>query len=235
VVQRVRHGLLRDPSVLLAPLADRMAALAAEDRYEEAADMRDSAAALATALRRQHRFDALRRAGRLVIELPGAGGVEVDAGLLVAAWDRDGRATLGLDGAPTSAATGEPGDPERAGAVGVGADRAERGEPDPAPRSRSWPPPRSWATGEPAPPGAAPAGGRCRPNGDRATDLAPRLFGDEALPAPDRDTADELLCIVAWLDRYGDRVRLVEAESALWSPWPALPSFVPRPSPMGGR
>jgi DNA polymerase-3 subunit epsilon len=46
-----------------------MAALAAAERYEEAADMRDRAAALARALTRQRQLDALRRAGRMEIEV----------------------------------------------------------------------------------------------------------------------------------------------------------------------
>ncbi|MBV9410721.1 MAG: DEDD exonuclease domain-containing protein [Acidimicrobiia bacterium] len=68
VVQRLVHGLTTDPSLLLDPLADRMAALANAERFEEAADTRDRAAALARALSRQRRLEALRRSGRLVVE-----------------------------------------------------------------------------------------------------------------------------------------------------------------------
>ena len=65
VVERAVRGLTVEPELLLlAPLADRMAALARAERFEEAADVRDRAEALAGALRRQRRFDALRRAGR---------------------------------------------------------------------------------------------------------------------------------------------------------------------------
>ena len=45
-----------------------MDALAALERFEEAADVRDRAAALARALTRQRRLDALRRSGRLEFE-----------------------------------------------------------------------------------------------------------------------------------------------------------------------
>jgi DNA polymerase-3 subunit epsilon len=69
IVDRVVLGLTADPSVLLEPLSARMAGLAAAERYEEAADMRDRAAALARALARQRQLDALRRIGRLEIEV----------------------------------------------------------------------------------------------------------------------------------------------------------------------
>ena len=75
IVDRLVRGLTGDPSLLLEPLRARMAALAAADRYEEAADMRDRAAALARALTRQRQLDALRQAGRMELEVladPGA-------------------------------------------------------------------------------------------------------------------------------------------------------------------
>jgi len=69
IVDHLVRGLTGDPSVLLEPLRARMAALASADRYEEAADMRDRAAALARALTRQRQLDALRRSGRMEIEV----------------------------------------------------------------------------------------------------------------------------------------------------------------------
>ena len=69
LVDRVVAGLTGDPSILLEPLRARMAALAAAERYEEAADVRDRAAALARALARQRQLDGLRRAGRVEIEV----------------------------------------------------------------------------------------------------------------------------------------------------------------------
>jgi DNA polymerase-3 subunit epsilon len=86
VVDRVVRGLTTDPAVLLDPLADRIAKLAAAERYEEAADVRDRAAALAGALRRVRRFDALRAAGRVVLSLPGGTTAELERGVLRAAW-----------------------------------------------------------------------------------------------------------------------------------------------------
>lgn len=89
IVDRLVVSLTHDPSSLLDPLADRMQALALDERYEEAADVRDRAAALAKTLARQRRLDGLRHAGRLRVELPGVGGVELHHGRLVDSWASD--------------------------------------------------------------------------------------------------------------------------------------------------
>jgi len=68
IVERVVQALTVDPSPVLDPLVARMRALAEAERFEEAADTRDRAAALVRALSRQRRFDGLRRSGRLVVE-----------------------------------------------------------------------------------------------------------------------------------------------------------------------
>ena len=86
IVERAVRGLTTEPDLLLAPLAERLAMLAHEERFEEAADVRDRAEALSGALRRQRRFDRLRRAGRLHIELPDGSGVLLESGRLAAAW-----------------------------------------------------------------------------------------------------------------------------------------------------
>jgi DNA polymerase III subunit epsilon len=91
------------PDTALVALGDRMRRLAAARRFEEAADVRDRAAALTRALRRQRRLDALRRAGTVVFELAGGGGVELRRGALVRAWGAGGIASqqalpLGLGG-----------------------------------------------------------------------------------------------------------------------------------------
>jgi DNA polymerase-3 subunit epsilon len=90
-VQRTVRGLTIDPEVLLTPLRARMEALAGDERYEEATVVRDRAAALSAALRRQRRIDALRRTGRLVVHLEGRGGAELVNGRLVHAWGPAGR------------------------------------------------------------------------------------------------------------------------------------------------
>ncbi|MDY7101348.1 MAG: DEDD exonuclease domain-containing protein [Actinomycetota bacterium] len=83
LVQRVVQGLTTRPDLLLDPLADRMDELARAERFEEAADVRDRAAALAAAIERQRRFDRLRSAGRLVVELADATRLaEIDGGRL---------------------------------------------------------------------------------------------------------------------------------------------------------
>jgi DNA polymerase-3 subunit epsilon len=165
VVERTVRGLTVEPDLLLAPLADRLAELARSERFEEAADVRDRAEALTAALRRQRRFDALRRAGRLRLELPGNGGAELSNGRLLRAWAPDARPVSGSDD--------------------------------------------------------------------------PRLFVDEGpLPPLDRDLADELGCVAAWLDRAAGSVTIEHCDGLLVSTLPALPSFAPRgglSGPRGGR
>lgn len=112
IVDRLVHALNHDPAALLEPLAEKMVTLALAERYEEAADVRDRAAALAKALARQRRLDALRRSGRVHVELPGTGGLELAHGRFVRSWadaDDDGPgATLALPfPLPTVAPTGD--------------------------------------------------------------------------------------------------------------------------------
>jgi DNA polymerase III subunit epsilon len=82
-VQTAVRGLTESPRLLLDPLRSRMEALAAAGRYEEAADVRDRAGALALALTRQRRADALRQAGLLRVRLPSGQVAEVRNGVLV--------------------------------------------------------------------------------------------------------------------------------------------------------
>lgn len=85
IVDTVVRGLTVDPQRLLTPLDARMRALAAAQRYEEAAATRERAAALSGALVRQRRLDALRRAGRVSLEVEGEGFALLDGGRLVSA------------------------------------------------------------------------------------------------------------------------------------------------------
>ena len=71
LVERVVRGLTVDPRILFEPLEARMRDLAAAERFEEAADVRDRAAALARALTRHRRLDSLRRAGRVELDVDG--------------------------------------------------------------------------------------------------------------------------------------------------------------------
>ncbi|MYA73917.1 MAG: DEDD exonuclease domain-containing protein [Acidimicrobiaceae bacterium] len=81
VVEELVTNLTSRPDLLLAPLAARIERLATDHRYEEAADVRDRAEALAGLLRRHRRFDLLRRAGRLRLRI-GNGWVELVGGRL---------------------------------------------------------------------------------------------------------------------------------------------------------
>jgi DNA polymerase III subunit epsilon len=67
----VRRALTDAPHLVLDPLLERMHALAHDERYEEAADVRDRAAAFVDAHRRVRRFHLVHRAGRLVVRLGG--------------------------------------------------------------------------------------------------------------------------------------------------------------------
>ncbi len=90
IVSMVQRGLSSEPSLLLGPLERRMHDLARSQRFEEAAEMRDRASALATALRRQRRVESLQTAGRLLVELPSSG-AELRRGRLVRSWAVDVR------------------------------------------------------------------------------------------------------------------------------------------------
>jgi DNA polymerase-3 subunit epsilon len=95
-VELAAEALTTRPDVVFGPLARRMEQLAGDERFEEATDIRDRADALAGALARHRRLDALRRAGRLVVEVPGEGGAEICGGLLVRSWGRAGEPSLPL-------------------------------------------------------------------------------------------------------------------------------------------
>ncbi len=86
VVDQAVLGIRHRPDLLLEPLERRMRALAAEERFEEAADVRERAAALAQALRRQRQYDALAGSGRVVIEIGGRAAAELRDGRLERAW-----------------------------------------------------------------------------------------------------------------------------------------------------
>jgi len=106
VVAAARRGMSSHPAVLLDPLAERMQALAGAARYEEAAAVRDRAAALSRAVQRQRRLESLRASGRLVVEVDGEGGAILDAGRLTLAWPPGSRPLAALsppapDGPPT--------------------------------------------------------------------------------------------------------------------------------------
>jgi len=112
VTDDVRRGLGPEPHLLLEPLRLRMERLASQERFEEAADTRDRAGALARALGRQQRLDALRGTGRMVLTLCDGSGVELDRGRMVRSWRSGGDAQLDLGMAEgCSLPSDEPGRP----------------------------------------------------------------------------------------------------------------------------
>ena len=79
----------RSPAHLLEPLELKMRRLATEQRFEEAAQMRDRHRALARALERQRSWRALTEAGRIELESINGDTVVIEQGLLTAAWSQD--------------------------------------------------------------------------------------------------------------------------------------------------
>jgi DNA polymerase-3 subunit epsilon len=96
-------GLRREPRRLLDPLERRMHELAAAQRFEEAADVRERAAALARALRRQRQIDALVGSGRVVIEIGDGDRAELRGGQLLRTWSAEAALDLDLDLGPAPA------------------------------------------------------------------------------------------------------------------------------------
>jgi DNA polymerase III subunit epsilon len=121
------EAALEDPELLLGPLRQRMAALAAEGRFERAGELRSRLHGAARALAGARRRDRLAGCVRLVVCRPTPEGLEV-------AVIRRGRlaATGRLD--PTSAAATSAGGGPDAGALAL-AERLDPGT-DPAPPGR---------------------------------------------------------------------------------------------------
>jgi DNA polymerase-3 subunit epsilon len=86
VVDRVRRGLDGEPEALLEPLEARMHKLVADERYEDAATVRDQQDLLAEALRRQLVLTSLRRASSMRFVSP-SGIIEFEHGCLRLAGD----------------------------------------------------------------------------------------------------------------------------------------------------
>jgi DNA polymerase-3 subunit epsilon len=86
IVERIRRGLDEDPAVLLAPLVEKIAAHAREQRYEEAGWLRDRHRALARAIDRRRSWRVLQEAGMLWVETSSGDGALIERGRLVAAW-----------------------------------------------------------------------------------------------------------------------------------------------------
>jgi DNA polymerase-3 subunit epsilon len=205
VVRAVRH----EPALLLEPLAARVAALAGAERYEEAATVRDRAAALSEAMRRARRFDALRATERIELRLPGGMEVVLERGVL-----RSCRGPGAGVGAPARQRAGV-GAPARQRA-GVGAPARQRAGVGAPARQRA-------GVGAPARQVELPGVGGGIGRGLVPEPPTPPPAG-EALPA---EAADELVAVAQFLDRHAARVRVLAVEGEWASPLPRLPTFRP--------
>ncbi len=84
-VELLRSAVDLEPSLLLEPLGQRIAAFAEAQRFEEAAWARDRHRAVVRAIQRRRAWLALQRAGRIEAERDGER-VVIDGGRLTAAW-----------------------------------------------------------------------------------------------------------------------------------------------------
>jgi len=75
--------LAADPLTVLGPLASTVTELSVQQRYEEAAAVRDEAERLRHLMVRYRRVESLREAGRVLLSVDGDTTVELDGGLLV--------------------------------------------------------------------------------------------------------------------------------------------------------
>jgi DNA polymerase-3 subunit epsilon len=110
VVERLLRGLDDDPGLLLDPLDDRIAALAAESRFEEAGWVRDRRRALERTLERRHAWRMMQGAG-MILATADDGSALIERGRLTAAWS-DASAP------PLLPRPSGPGDDETASGVG---------------------------------------------------------------------------------------------------------------------
>jgi len=97
-VDRVVRGVTTEPRLLLQPLEARMTFLAAAERFEEAAAIRDRASSLSRTISRQRRLDGLRRAGRIELAGIGARGQSTPGPTVLSYGRLVGEGTLDLDG-----------------------------------------------------------------------------------------------------------------------------------------
>lgn len=105
-VDTIRCGFTDRPDLLLGPLRTRMEDLASAQRFEQAAELRDRAAALAEAIRRRRRLEAWRAPARVEVTHADGSGAEILHGLLGRTWaagERPPRSGLPSTPTPTGA------------------------------------------------------------------------------------------------------------------------------------
>ena len=93
-VGHAAQAMTTSPELVIAPLQARLAALSAERRYEEAAQVRDRAMAFTNAVRRQRLTDRLREAGDVGLQL-GDTTLHLQHGVLVGTA-QEGQIEIGL-------------------------------------------------------------------------------------------------------------------------------------------
>src|SRR5690606_31237539 len=86
VVDLLRRGIGSAPGLLLDPLEEKMQRLAAEQRFEEAAAVRDRHRALARALQRRRAWLAMQEAGTVEVEGEAGDRAVIRRGRLLHAW-----------------------------------------------------------------------------------------------------------------------------------------------------
>jgi DNA polymerase-3 subunit epsilon len=106
-VRLVVDAFTRDPTLIVRPLEDKMRRLARQERFEEAADLRDRARTLARSIERSIEARALIAADEVLLRV-GARALLVVEGQLAAACDAGGRGALELLAALRPAASWEP-------------------------------------------------------------------------------------------------------------------------------
>ncbi len=206
-------ALTADPAELLGRLAAKLTRLAGQQRFEEAADLRDRAAALARALERQRRHDALRSAGRVRVELRGGAWALIEGGVLRGAGPVGAQDALptagGVDVTPASGLV-VGADVSPASGLVMGTDV-------------------SPASGLVVGADVSPASGLVV-----GADVSPAsglvVGADVSLAGPPipRHLVDELATIAGWLEARAASLRIVECECGLALPVARLTSFEPR-------
>lgn len=88
VVDRVRYAIEADPAALLDPLVARIRRLAEDQRFEEAADVRDRYRAAGRAFEVRRIWQALTAAGQVWAEDEDGDAVIIDGARLATAWRR---------------------------------------------------------------------------------------------------------------------------------------------------
>src|SRR5690606_28832105 len=86
VIDTLTRGIVERPDLVLDPLAERVRRLSDEQRFEEAAVVRDRHRALARAIERRRAWQSMQEAGMIEVEAGDGDRAILDRGHLVHAW-----------------------------------------------------------------------------------------------------------------------------------------------------